>query len=54
VIHKEFVLEGKTLNSVFYAHMLREVVEVDFERAQVLREKAVHFFFMTVPLLIRP
>jgi hypothetical protein len=44
VTHKEFVLEGKALNSVFYAHMLRAVVEVDFERGQVSRERQLISF----------
>jgi len=38
VIHKEFLLEGKTWNSVLYAPMLMEVVEADFERGHFLRE----------------
>lgn len=38
MIHKEFLLEGKTLNNVLYAPMLMEVVEIDFERGQLLRE----------------
>lgn len=44
MIHKEFVLEEKAVNSVFCAPMLMEVVEVDFERGQFLRETQLASF----------